>query len=95
MSRSTPAEGLTRDQVRSAYLAACRAELQALKPGNVHVFAAGHGMSIADFETSALASSYKPNRRLPRVCRRAARSRTGARMSSRLASQPNQFWIAF
>ena len=57
MWRSTPAEALTRGQVRSAYLAACRAELQALKPGNVHVFAAGHGMSIADFETSALASA--------------------------------------
>src|SRR6516225_5568568 len=57
MSRSTPAEALTRGQVRSAYLAACRAELQALKPGNVHVFAAGHGMSIADFEASAVASA--------------------------------------
>ena len=57
MSRSTSTEGLTRGQVRSAYLAACRAELQALKPGNVHVFAVGHGMSIADFETSALASA--------------------------------------
>ena len=57
MWRSTPAEALTRGQVRSAYLAACRAELQALKPGNVHVFAAGHGMSIADFEASAVASA--------------------------------------
>jgi len=57
MSRSTSTEGLTRGRVRSAYLAACRAELQALKPGNAHVFAAGHGMSIADFETSALASA--------------------------------------
>ena len=57
MARSAPAEALTRDRVRSAYLAACRAELQALKPGNVHVYAAGHGMSIADFEASAVASA--------------------------------------
>jgi triphosphoribosyl-dephospho-CoA synthase len=57
MSRSAPAEGLTRSQVRGAYLAACMAELQALKPGNVHVYAAGHGMSIADFEASAVASA--------------------------------------
>lgn len=51
------AAGLTRAQIRAAYLAACRAELQALKPGNVHVFAEGHGMSVADFEASALASA--------------------------------------
>jgi triphosphoribosyl-dephospho-CoA synthase len=45
-----------RELVRSAYLAACRAELEALKPGNVHVFADGHGMTAADFELSASAS---------------------------------------
>jgi triphosphoribosyl-dephospho-CoA synthase len=45
-----------RELVRSAYLAACRAELEALKPGNVHVFADGHGMTAADFELSACAS---------------------------------------
>lgn len=44
-------------EVAAAYLAACRAELTALKPGNVHVFAAGHGMSVADFEASAVASA--------------------------------------
>ena len=57
MSRSTSTEGLTRGQVRSAYLSACRAELQALKPGNVHVFAPGHRMRVEDFEASALASA--------------------------------------
>ncbi len=31
-------------------------ELQALKPGNVHVHAAGHGMTTADFERSAAVS---------------------------------------
>lgn len=35
------------------YQNACLSELQALKPGNVHVFADGHGMSIDDFITSA------------------------------------------
>ncbi len=29
------------------------AELRALKPGNVHIHAEGHGMTVADFETSA------------------------------------------
>ena len=58
MPRPAPAvKGLTRARIRSAYLAACRAELQALKPGNVHVFAEGHGMSVADFEASAVASA--------------------------------------
>jgi triphosphoribosyl-dephospho-CoA synthase len=33
--------------------AACLAELEALKPGNVHAYAAGHRMVVADFVTSA------------------------------------------
>lgn len=37
--------------------AACRAELAALKPGNVHVHAAGHGMEVAQFEAAASAAS--------------------------------------
>lgn len=45
------------DFIRDAYLAACRTELRALKPGNVHDYAAGHGMSVADFEASAVASA--------------------------------------
>lgn len=32
---------------------ACLIELQALKPGNVHDYASGHGMTVADFERSA------------------------------------------
>ena len=43
--------------VGEAYHAACLAELAALKPGNVHRFAAGHGMGLADFETSAAVSA--------------------------------------
>jgi len=37
------------DAVRSA----CVAELRALKPGNVTVYSAGHGMRVLDFELSA------------------------------------------
>ncbi|MEY4929079.1 MAG: hypothetical protein RL279_818, partial [Pseudomonadota bacterium] len=36
-----------------AYRNACLAELQAIKPGNVHVFADGHGMTVHDFIKSA------------------------------------------
>jgi triphosphoribosyl-dephospho-CoA synthase len=39
--------------VRDAVAAACIAELEALKPGNVHVHADGHGMTVADFRKSA------------------------------------------
>lgn len=39
--------------IADAFVAACRAELAALKPGNVHRFADGHGMTVADFERSA------------------------------------------
>ncbi|MFM9842176.1 MAG: triphosphoribosyl-dephospho-CoA synthase [Dongiaceae bacterium] len=44
-------------RVEQAYLAACLAELTALKPGNVHAYAAGHRMTVADFEASARASA--------------------------------------
>jgi triphosphoribosyl-dephospho-CoA synthase len=37
----------------AAYKAACLAELEALKPGNVHIFADGHGMVVQDFILSA------------------------------------------
>ncbi len=36
-----------------AFKAACIAELQAIKPGNVHIFADGHGMLVQDFIKSA------------------------------------------
>ena len=41
--------------VGAAIHAACLAELEALKPGNVHRYAPGHGMTLADFEASAAA----------------------------------------
>ena len=40
-----------------AFKAACIAELEALKPGNVHIFADGHGMTVQDFIASADAVS--------------------------------------
>ncbi len=40
-------------QLAQAFLAACEDELRAPKPGNVHVFAAGHGMEVKDFIDSA------------------------------------------
>lgn len=36
-----------------AFKSACIAELEALKPGNVHIFADGHGMQVQDFLHSA------------------------------------------
>jgi triphosphoribosyl-dephospho-CoA synthase len=43
--------------LRQAYIEACLGELEALKPGNVHVHAAGHGMSVEDFRVSARVSA--------------------------------------
>lgn len=37
---------------------ACLAELEALKPGNVHIFADGHGMRVQDFMRSAEAAAW-------------------------------------
>ncbi|MGZ8257804.1 MAG: triphosphoribosyl-dephospho-CoA synthase [Methylotenera sp.] len=55
---------LTPEQLAKAYQWACMTELQAIKPGNVHVFADGHGMTIHDFVKSADATAAviaKPN----------------------------------
>jgi triphosphoribosyl-dephospho-CoA synthase len=43
-------------QIAQAYRQACLSELEALKPGNVHRFADGHGMNLVDFVASADAS---------------------------------------
>jgi triphosphoribosyl-dephospho-CoA synthase len=43
--------------IAEAYTASCLAELEALKPGNVHRHAAGHGMTSSDFEISARVSA--------------------------------------
>ncbi len=48
---------LNRQQIEQAFLAACHAELDALKPGNVHRHAAGHGMEVMHFEKAAAAAA--------------------------------------
>lgn len=45
------------DAVAGAYLAACRLDVQALKPGNVSMDSPGHGMRAEDFLRSAEASA--------------------------------------
>src|SRR5262249_33629811 len=44
-------------RIRQVYLDDCRAALAALQPGNVHVVADGHDMTVADFEASAVTSA--------------------------------------
>jgi triphosphoribosyl-dephospho-CoA synthase len=48
---------VSRALLTKAYEAACRAEIEALKPGNVHVFADGHRMSADQFLRSAEVSA--------------------------------------
>ncbi len=43
--------------IEAFFIAACRAEIEALKPGNVHVFSPGHGMTAEHFFASAEASA--------------------------------------
>ena len=43
--------------VAELFRLSCRAELEALKPGNVHIHAEGHGMTVADFLRSADAAA--------------------------------------
>ena len=44
-------------QIARAFEYACRDELDAPKPGNVHVFANGHRLDVKDFERSAAAAA--------------------------------------
>jgi triphosphoribosyl-dephospho-CoA synthase len=48
---------LPRETIAKAYIAACRLEVRTLKPGNVHIFADGHRMTVADFDASAVVSA--------------------------------------
>lgn len=52
MTRQVPAR-----EISQAFLDACQLELAALKPGNVHVHAAGHGMQTDHFERAAAAAA--------------------------------------
>jgi triphosphoribosyl-dephospho-CoA synthase len=56
-STASPEAGGRGLALAQAYVAACRLELRALKPGNVHRHAAGHGMTVDDFERSAQVSA--------------------------------------
>jgi len=47
----------SRQQLLEAYKHACEIELQAFKPGNVSVYAEGHGMTVEDFRVSAKVSA--------------------------------------
>jgi len=69
--------GLAPALVAALYRAACLAELDALKPGNVHAYAAGHRMAVADFVTSAEVSA-------PPLA--AAGARVGARVLGAVAA---------
>ena len=67
--------------IGEAYRASCLAELDALKPGNVHAFADGHRMATLDFVTSAEVSA-------PHLARPGARVglRVRAAMAATLAA---------
>jgi triphosphoribosyl-dephospho-CoA synthase len=45
------------DRIAAAFKWACQAELDTPKPGNVHIFAAGHRMTAAEFVASAEAAA--------------------------------------
>jgi triphosphoribosyl-dephospho-CoA synthase len=49
--------GASESIVAAAFIDSCHAELEAPKPGNVHVFAEGHGMTVAQFRQSAAAAA--------------------------------------
>ena len=48
---------LTPKEIEKIYIDCCDAELTALKPGNVHNYSAGHGMTAEDFRKAARLSA--------------------------------------
>lgn len=50
-------QGVRQADLADAFVTSCLAELQALKPGNVHIHAPGHGMEVRHFEDSARAAA--------------------------------------
>lgn len=76
-----PAAGEREQAVADAFVAACEAELAAPKPGNVHHFAAGHGMAARDFIQSARAAA--PHIAAP-----------GARVGARILGAVEASWAA-
>jgi triphosphoribosyl-dephospho-CoA synthase len=63
--------GTLAGEIAQAFIAACLDELDAPKPGNVHVLAAGTGKTVADFVAGAKASA-------------APLTRAGARVGTRI-----------
>lgn len=57
-------------RIAAAFRTACVAELEAPKPGNVHVFAGGHRMTVAQFVRSAEAAAAPLSRADARVGQR-------------------------
>lgn len=57
MTKPVTQQSFTPQQLSQAYEQACLAEIEAIKPGNVHIFADGHGMVVKDFIQSAAVSS--------------------------------------
>ncbi len=48
---------IERAEIEAAFVAACHAEIEAPKPGNVHIFGSGHGMTAEHFFVSATAAA--------------------------------------
>ena len=65
------------ERIQAAFLDACRAELDALKVGNVHRFSAGHGMEVEHFEVAAEAAA-------PHIAAKGAR--VGTRIETAVAA---------
>ena len=57
MTKVLLSEASRSEQLSHTYQQACLAEMEAIKPGNVHMFADGHGMKVQDFIQSAAASA--------------------------------------
>lgn len=54
---TSPAESILQTLIANAFIDSCRDEILALKPGNVHVYAEGHGMTADHFLASADAAA--------------------------------------
>ena len=76
------------EQLANVFNAACMAELEALKPGNVHIFSDGHGMTVQDFIASAEAASEiitQPNLSLgERILRSVQATQNAVKMNTNL-----------
>lgn len=81
MPGTSSAQPPSADAVADAFRDACRQELAALKPGNVHVHSPGHGLEVRDFELSADAAA-------PHI------ARAGGRVGARIRAAVDATWDA-